>query len=369
MRTALAKVRSIVVKLGTQVLADSAKRLDVEFLKLIASQVAALRKRGVHVTIVSSGAVGSGMSELGLSKRPTNLPQLQAVAAVGQRRLMDAWAVAFQPHTLHVAQVLLTREDIDHRKRFLNLRNTIHATHALGAIPIINENDTISTDEIVRISFGDNDILAANVACALRAELLIILSNVDGVLDANGKPVRTVEKTEDAASLVRTDKSALGKGGMNSKFEAARMMTRGGEMLVVAHGRSENVLIRLIDGEELGTLFLPRRSQRSSSRARWIGAARPAGKIIIDDGAAKAVVERNVSLLPAGVVRVEGDFEKGDVVAIETTNARKLAHGLTNYSHLDLILIHGKKSAEVRSMLKERAYDEVVHRDNLVKLS
>ncbi len=368
MRNQLQNVRSMVVKLGTQVLSDAARKLDVDYLKQIAIQVAALRERKIAVTLVSSGAVGAGMSELNLSKRPADLATLQAVAAVGQRRLMDAWARAFLPHELHVAQILLTREDIDARKRFLNLRNTIHAIHEMGAIPIINENDTISTDEMVRISFGDNDILAANVASALRAELLVILSNVDGVLDGNGKSVRTIEKIEDALALVRTEKSALGKGGMNSKFEAARMMTQGGEMLVVAHGRSEDVLVKLMDGEEVGSLFLPRKSARSSSRARWIGAARPTGKIIVDDGAAKAIVDRDVSLLPAGVTKIDGDFEKGDVVAIVNSQHDKLAHGLTNYSSQDLSLIRGKKSAEVRSILQDRAYDEVIHRDNLVKV-
>ncbi len=367
-RTALQQVRSVVVKLGTQVLSDAARKLDVAFLYDIAVQVAELRRRGVAVTLVSSGAVGAGMSELKIAKRPTDLATLQAVAAVGQRRLMDAWAEAFKPHELHVAQVLLTREDIDARKRFLNLRNTIHAAQELGAIPIINENDTISTDEMVRISFGDNDILAANVAGALRAELLVILSNVDGVLDADGKSVRTIEKVEDATALVRVEKSQLGKGGMNSKFEAARMMTRGGEMLVVAHGRTKNVLVRLLDGVEVGSLFLPSRTDRSSSRARWIGAARPAGKIIVDDGAAKAIVSRDVSLLPAGIAKIEGDFDKGDVVAIVNSESHKIAHGLTNYSSADLNQIRGRKSAEVRSILQDRAYDEVVHRDNLVKL-
>jgi glutamate 5-kinase len=282
---------------------------------------------------------------------------------------MDAWAAAFAPHDLHVAQVLLTREDIDRRKRFLNLRNTIHAAHELGAIPVINENDTISTDEIVRISFGDNDILAASVAGALRADLLVLLSNVDGVLDAAGKPVRTIASPEEAMSLVRTEKSAAGKGGMTSKFDAARMMTRGGEQMVVAHGRSENVLVRLLAGEELGTLFLPGRQDRTSSRARWIGAARPEGRIIVDDGAAKAIADRDVSLLPAGITKIAGEFEKGDVVAIESSDGRKIAHGLTNYSSADLAEIRGKKSAEVRTLLQDRAYDEVVHRDNLVKLT
>jgi len=266
MRNTLRQVQSVVVKLGTQVLSDSVRKLDVAFLHEIAAQVAVLRQRGVAVTLVSSGAVGAGMSELKLAKRPTDLATLQAVAAVGQRRLMDAWAASFAPHGLHVAQVLLTREDIDARKRFLNLRNTIHAAQELGAVPVINENDTISTDEMVRISFGDNDILAANVAGALRAELLVILSNVDGVLDTDGKPVRTIPRVEDAAALVRTEKSQLGKGGMNSKFEAARMMTRGGEMLVVAHGRTKNVLVRLLDAEEVGTLFLPSRADALTLR-------------------------------------------------------------------------------------------------------
>lgn len=368
MRDSLSTIRSLVVKLGTQVLSDGSKRLDVGYLSTIASQISVLRGRKIEVTVVSSGAIGAGMAELGLSRRPTDLPQLQAVAAIGQRRLMDAWAQVFMPHGLHVAQVLLTREDIDRRKRFLNLRNTIRALHDLGAVPIINENDTISTDELIRISFGDNDILAANVACALRADLMIILSNVDGVLDVQGKPVRVIERIEDAQTLVRREKSDLGKGGMNSKFEAARMITRAGEMMVVAHGRQENVLIRILGGEDIGTLFLPRRQDRSSSRARWIGAARPTGRIVVDEGAAQAILDRNVSLLPAGIVKIAGDFEKGDVVAIETPQGLKIAHGLTNYPAEDLIKIRGMKSSEVRALLKERAYDEVVHRDNLVKL-
>ncbi|MBC7783659.1 MAG: glutamate 5-kinase [Burkholderiales bacterium] len=369
MRTPVAQVQSVVVKLGTQVLSDADRKLDSVYLHEIAAQVAALRSRGIAVTLVSSGAVGAGMSLLDMPKRPTDLATLQAVAAVGQRRLMDVWALAFEPHHLHVAQVLLTREDIDSRKRFLNLRNTIHAAQELGAVPIINENDTISTDEIVRISFGDNDILAANVACALRADLLIILSNVDGVLDEHGKPLRSIDRVEDAAALVRAEKSSLGKGGMSSKFEAARMMTSAGEMMIVAHGRAKDVLVRLISGEELGTLFMPRRNDRSSGKARWIGAVRPAGKIIVDDGAARAIHERDVSLLPAGIVDLEGDFEKGDIVAIVTPTSHKIAHGLTNYSAADLAIIKGKKTSEVRAILKERAYDEVIHRDNLVKLT
>ena len=368
MRDQLTTVRSIVVKLGTAVLSDAAKRLDVDYIANIAAQISTLRERKVAVTVVSSGAIGAGMAELNLAKRPSDLATLQAVAAVGQRRLMDAWAEALQPHNLHAAQVLLTREDIDKRKRFLNLRNTVHALHELSAVPIINENDTISTDELVRISFGDNDILAASVAVALRADVLVILSNVAGLLDAAGRVVPTIRSADDAAGLVRAEKSAAGKGGMNSKLAAAAMLTRGGESLVVANGRESEVLPRLMAGEEIGTLFAPRRSGRAASRTRWIGAARPAGRVIVDSGAARAIVARDVSLLPAGITAVEGAFEKGDVVAIVSPEGDTVAHGLTNYAAAELQQIKGKRSAEVRTLLREQAYDEVIHRDNLAKL-
>src|SRR5882724_4738659 len=212
----LRSVRTAVVKLGTQLLTDRDGRLDAAFIGTIAQQIARLRERGISVAVVSSGAIGAGVRELNLPKRPTDLAKLQAVAAVGQRRLMDVWADAFEPHHMPVAQILLTREDVDDRARFLNLRNTIHAVHELGGVPIINENDTISTDEIVKITFGDNDILAALVTHALRAELLVLLSVVDGILDAAGKPVRLVENLQTARDLVRAEKSALGKGGFNS---------------------------------------------------------------------------------------------------------------------------------------------------------
>jgi glutamate 5-kinase len=361
----LSAVKTLVVKLGTQVLSDAQSRLDAAFLQSIADQIAALRGRGIRVTVVSSGAIGAGLRELNLPKRPTDLSHLQAVAAVGQRRLMDAWAAAFASHNLPVAQILLTREDIDDRARFLNVRNTINAVHELGAVPIVNENDTISTDEIVRISFGDNDILAALVTQALRAELLVLLSNVDGVLDADGKPVRLVENVQSARDLVRAEKSALGKGGFNSKLEAARAVTESGEALVVADGRTENILPRLLDGEELGTLFLPA-SRKLSSRSRWIGSARPAGKIHLDAGAVSALVEKNRSLLPAGITKVDGSFSRGDVVELCSPDGAPVARGLSNYSSSDVDRIRGKRTADVRALLAEAAYDEVVHRDNLV---
>lgn len=364
-RNSLKLVRTIVVKLGTQLLNDKESRLDQGYLNSVAKQIALLRGRGVRVTIVSSGAVGCGLRELNLAKRPTDLAKLQATAAVGQRKLMDAWAEAFEAHALPVAQLLLTREDIDERTRFLNVRNTIAAAHELGAIPIINENDTISTDEIIRITFGDNDLLAGAVASAMRADLLVLLSVVDGVLDREGKSVRTIENLDDARALLRTEKSALGKGGMSSKLEAARMMTDAGEYLIVADGRMENVLLRIIDGDEAGTLFIPA-SRKRSSRSRWIGTARAVGTIVVDDGAAKALVEKNRSLLPAGIVKVTGSFSRGDVIAIATGDDAVIARGLSNYASGVIERIRGKKTSEVRAMLAEEAYDEVVHRDNLV---
>jgi glutamate 5-kinase len=363
--SSLSAVRSIVVKLGTQLLTDKAGRLDTNFLSAIAEQIVHLRSRGILITVVSSGAIGAGVAELNLPKRPTDLAKLQAVAAIGQRRLMDAWAEAFSTHELHVAQLLLTREDVDDRTRFLNLRNTIHAVHELGAVPIINENDSISTDEIVKITFGDNDILAALVTHALRADLLVLLSVVDGISDEIGKPVRMVETVDHARDWVRTDKSSLGKGGMNSKLNAARMVTDAGSAMVVADGRMVDVLTSLLAGEDVGTLFVPGGKKRSS-RSRWIGSARPAGTIIVDDGAIKALVEKNKSLLPAGILKVVGEFNRGDVVAIAGANAVNIAKGLSNYTATEIENIRGKKTSEVRAILKESAYEEVVHRDNLV---
>jgi glutamate 5-kinase len=358
-------VKSVVVKLGTQVLCDAQNKLDPAFLSSIARQVKELRDRDIRVTIVSSGAASAGRAELGLKTRPSDLAQLQAVAAVGQRKLMDAWAIAFEPFGLKVAQILLTRDDIDHRTRFLNLRNTVHACHELGAIPIINENDTISTDELVRITFGDNDILAALVTQALRAEALVLLSVVNGVLDASKQRVPSFDSIDVATTHLMPGKSTLGKGGMNSKLEAARIVTGAGEILVVAHGREENVLTKICKGDDVGTIFIAKGSRRTG-RSRWIGSARGKGKIIVDAGAANAVAKNNKSLLPAGIVKVEGDFARGEVIDIVGPENALLARGLCNYASEQVDQIKGLKTSDVRTKIGPGAYDEVVHRDNLV---
>lgn len=361
----LSEVRSLVVKLGTQSLTDNTGRLDLDFLARIAGQVVELRGRQIHVTLVSSGAVGCGMRELGLERRPTDLPHLQAAAAVGQRRLMDGWADAFALHHLPVAQILLTREDINHRTRYLNLRNTAAALHEMGAVPIVNENDTVSTDELVRITFGDNDILAASVTHALRADLLVLLSVVDGLMDAQGQVVRMVRNVAEARQLVRPEKSALGKGGMDSKLSAAQMVADAGEAMVVADARMDRVLVRIVDGEQVGTYFAPA-EKKVPSRRRWIGSVEPVGQIVVDSGAQRAVVDLRRSLLPAGVVAVRGPFERGDVVAVMSESGQIVARGLTNYAAIDMQRILGKKTQEVRQLLADAAYDEVIHCDNLV---
>ena len=360
----LSDVRSMVVKLGTQLLSDAQKRLDEAFLLAMAGQVLELRKRGIRVTIVSSGAVGSGMRALNLAKRPTDLGTLQAVAAIGQPLLMHVWGHAFEKLGLPVAQLLLTREDIDDRRRFLNIRNTINAVHELGAVPIINENDTISTDEMSRISFGDNDILAGLVAHATQADLLVLLSNVDGLLDDASNSVRVVPDIDEARKLVRKEKSTLGKGGMDSKLAAAEMVTCAGDAMVVANGRERNILPRLLDGEVLGTLFLPGEHRRNS-RTRWISSIRPKGKVFVDPGAAAALAQKGRSLLPAGVTRVEGEFESGDCVEVCDGNGDVIARGLSNYDTAKMRQICGKKTSEVKAMLNEAAYEEVIHRDNM----
>ena len=288
----LAPVRSLVVKLGTQLLTRVGGRLDEPFLAAVATQVATLRRRGLTVTVVSSGAIGAGMGELNLPARPTDLAKLQAVAAVGQRRLMDAWAAAFAPHALHVAQLLLTREDVDDRARFLNLRNTIHAVHELGGVPVVNENDTVSTDEIVAVSFGDNDILAALVTHALAADLLVLLSVVDGIQSPAGESVRLVDSVDAARDWVRAERSALGKGGMDSKLTAARM----GHRRRLGHGRRRRPAAGRAGepaGRRRGRHAVRPRCQAPPARSRWIGSARPLGTIAVDAGAVTALIQKN----------------------------------------------------------------------------
>ena len=371
-RALLERVETVVVKVGTAVLTDASGRLREERVAGLARQVADLRGRGLRVVVVSSGAIGAGVGELGLEGRPETMPRLQAAAAVGQGQLMRAYDEAFKRFELHTGQVLLTRDDFNDRLRYLNARNTLLALLDLGVVPIVNENDTISVEEI---TFGDNDFLAAQVTSLLRAELLVILTVVDGLRRPGphgglGERIDVVEEvTEEVLALASEEATSLGRGGMGSKLQAAQVATRAGEAVVVADGTREDVLGAIFSAEPVGTLFLPS-AKRMGSRKRWIAfGVRPRGRIRVDEGARRALLERGKSLLPSGVLGVEGDFRRGDVVEIEDEAGRVFGRGLTNYSSEDVLRVRGLKTSQMARVLGAKPYDEIIHRDNLVVFS
>jgi len=359
-----------VVKVGTSVLTGPDGSLDPARIAHLAEQVGSVMDRGRRVALVSSGAVGAGMGRLGLARRPDNLPQLQAAAAIGQADLMRSYDASFRLQGRHAAQLLLTHEDFDGRARYLNMRNTLTALFEWGAVPIINENDTISVAEI---RFGDNDRLAAMVANLLQAPLLVILSVVDGLCrtdpgpDGQGEIVPVVSRLDDGVlGLAGSSKSTLGTGGMRSKLQAARLVTDAGGSVVIASGRREAPLTRILAGEAVGTLFLAR-GRTQAARKRWIGSvARPKGHLVVDPGARKALESGLGSLLAIGVVEVVGEFEKGDVVGILDAEGREFARGLTNYATPEATQIRGLRTEQARLALGTAGYDEVIHRDNLV---
>lgn len=361
---ALTRAHQVVVKLGTQLLSDQDGRLDVKYLRQMVKQIVELRGRNVEVTLVSSGAVGAGCGELGLSKRPTDVAELQAVAAVGQRELMRRMHDAFKKYDIEVGQLLLTRSDFEDRVRFLNIRNCISHLHELGCIAVINENDTVAVDEI---RFGDNDLLAALICNMLRADALLLMTVVDGLLDEAGQVIDLVERPAQALIHARRCKTTMGSGGMVSKLEAARLVSEAGEVAVIANGRTKNILLRLLAGEErLGTVFLPA-DRKLDSRQRWIGlTVRPAGVIAIDDGAVDAVLQRGKSLLATGVTSATGQFARGDVLLVRDARGAEVARGLSNYTADELRLIMGKRSSQFEKILGRKAYAELIHRDNLV---
>jgi len=357
--------RRIVVKVGTAALTDDRGRLNVQIVGDLARQVAEVSGEGVGVTLVCSGAVGAGMAELDLTDRPKTLPVLQATAAVGQGQLMRHFHEAFARFDITVAQILVTRGDFENRTRYLNIRNTIAALGDLKAVAIINENDTVAVDEL---RFGDNDLIAAHVTNMLRAELLVLLTVVDGVMKGS-KVLDVIEDAETGAAQLPTGAlSRLGSGGMGSKLEAAHMVTSAGEVAIVANARTENILPRLLAAEKLGTLCVPA-PNKVSSRRRWIGqAARATGRIVIDDGAADALRTKGRSLLPSGVTATVGNFDKGDTVVIVDRRGRKVARGLSNYSAEQVEKIKGLKTARIAEALGDKPYDEVVHRNNMMML-
>jgi glutamate 5-kinase len=368
---------TVVVKVGSRVLTREDGALDDNRVAAIADQLAKLRLDGRKPVLVSSGAVAAGMGRLGWKRRPTDLAELQAAAAVGQSRLIESYNKALAPHGLNAAQILLTAEDLQHRTRYLNVRNTIFALFGVGALPIINENDTVAVDELA-ISFGDNDRLAALVTNLLRAPLLVLLSDVEGLYDRNpSEPgatvVSVVTNLEEAQRNLVHDgvgpqRAQLSRGGMASKLRAARIAASAGESVVIASGRRPNVLLDILAGAEVGTLILAE-GRAVASRKRWIGwSATPRGRLTLDAGATTAVESKGRSLLAVGVAAVEGNFVKGDVVALVDSTGREFARGLSNYSAPQMVTIAGQPTDRIAELLGQCPYDEVVHRDNLVVL-
>jgi glutamate 5-kinase len=353
----LKDIARLVVKVGTGVLTDSQKQPDVAQMAQLVAQIAAQRKAGRQVVLVTSGAVGAGMGALGFASRPTNLAEKQACAAVGQSRLMATYDKLFAKHGLVVAQVLLTHADLEHHERHLNARNTLITLLDHGVVPIINENDAVSFTEI---KFGDNDKLSALVASLLPADLLVILTTVDGVIEnfgkANARVLPTIEDiTASVEKLAGGTDSETAVGGMKSKVEAAKIVVRSGIPLVIASGRKHDTLARVLAGEKEGTLFQPK-PRKLQSRKRWIGFFHHAkGTLFVDDGAKKALREQGKSLLPPGVSRSEGDFAAGDVVRICDIDGTEFGRGLVKFC-----------AREVTAGKLKRV--ELVHRDDMVIL-
>jgi glutamate 5-kinase len=364
-RAGLAQLRRVVVKIGSRLLAE-----DLEGrVAALAKETRVLRERGIDVVIVTSGAIALGTRRLGLAARPSTIPGLQAVASVGQGHLIHVYERALAAHGLPSGQVLLTHDDVRNRRRYLNARMALSELLTLGAVPVINENDTVSVDEI---KFGDNDRLAALTTSLVEAEALIILTDVDGLYAGDPKTgaalISEVTDLQVARSFAGRSVSGVGTGGMASKVEAAAIAGRFGVVTLIASGRRPQPVTELLDGAPVGTIFWPE-VERMQSRKHWIAyALRPAGTVVVDAGARRALVEGKKSLLPSGITAVRGRFDQGDPVSVVDADGREIARGLCAYDASEVVKILGKRSHDLEEALGYRSVDEVIHRDDLVLL-
>jgi len=367
----LRRVQRAVVKIGSSILSGS-NGINRDRLRSLSEEICALHARGVEVVIVSSGAVAAGMKRLGMTDRPKTVPQRQAAAAVGQIDLMALYEEYFAQFKTQVAQILLTHDDLANRSRYLNARHTIETLIAAGVVPVANENDTVVVDELM--NFGDNDNLSALIAGLVEADVLVLLSDVAGLYTKNPRThadaelVHVVEDAErTAARLVMDGHGPLGKGGMASKFAAARKAARAGIPTVIAEGLRAGVLPAVFDvGQVVGTLILPE-GDRLARRKHWIAyTLKPTGTLIVDQGAFEAITQRGRSLLPKGLKDVQGKFGSGECVRCLDPDGREFARGLVNYGAADLEKIKGQHSARIESVLGYKLTEEVIHRDDLV---
>jgi len=364
----LAHVKKILIKVGSAVLTGK-DGLDLKIIDAFVRDMSNLVKKGYSIVLVTSGAIVSGKHRMNITEKLKSIPEKQAAAAIGQGRLMRVYSKSFEKNGLYVAQILLTLSDVTDRQRYLNIRNTLSVLTEWGAIPIINENDTVAVDEI---KFGENDNLAAMIANIIEADLFINLTSIDGLYDANptvskkAKLIRVVsEFSEEIESAATAETSSAGTGGMKSKVQAAKKVTSIGIPCIIAPGKQKNVLTDIMAGKEIGTLFIPV-AHRLNSKKYWIAfTLRPRGKLVIDDGAKKALLEKGKSLLPSGIIGVEGIFELGDPVSCVGRDGTVLAKGIVNFSSAEINKIKGVKSGQINQILGHKDYDEVIHRDNL----
>jgi len=358
-----------VVKIGSALLTNDGQGLDQVAIAHWVDQLVELTRQGVEIVLVSSGSVAEGMTRLGWSERPREVYRLQAAAAVGQMGLVQAYETHFRRHGLHTAQVLLTHDDLSNRKRYLNARSTLRTLIELGVVAVVNENDTVVTSEI---RFGDNDTLGALVANAVEADVLVLLTDQQGLYTADPRSNPDAELISEAMAederlvAMAGDGGRLGRGGMATKVRAAKLAARSGAVTLIASGRESDVLLRLHRGEGLGTLLLPKR-EPMAARKQWIaGHLQARGAFVLDRGAVEALVKRGKSLLPAGVRSVSGDFSRGEMVIMLDEQQRVIARGLANYGVEDARRIIGHPSREIESILGFMGEEELVHRDNLV---
>ena len=365
----LTHVKKILIKVGSAVLTGP-DGLDIKIIDSLVQEMSNLVRQGYSVVLVTSGAIVSGKQRMNITGKLKSMPEKQAAAAIGQGRLMRVYSKSFEKNGLCVAQILLTLSDVTDRQRYLNIRNTLSTLTEWGAIPIINENDTVAVDEI---KFGENDNLAAMIANVIEADLFINLTSIDGLYDSNPAQFKKAkliplvsEFTEEIEAAATVDTSSAGTGGMKSKVLAAKKVTAIGIPCIIAPGKKKKVLTDIMAGKEIGTLFLPM-ADRLNSKKYWIAfTLRPRGKLIIDDGAKKALLEKGKSLLPSGVIDVEGDFDLGDPVSCVGLEGTILARGLVNFSSVEINKIKGLKTAQISQVLGHKDYDEVIHRDNMV---
>jgi glutamate 5-kinase len=367
------KAKRVVIKVGSAVLTGTGEGLDQKRIEQLTGEISAIMDQGREVILVSSGAIAAGLAKLGMKKtKGMPLPLKQAAAAVGQSGLMWMYERTFGAHGRKVAQILLTREDLSNRARFLNARNTLHMLLEHDVVPIINENDTVAVDEI---KFGDNDNLSGMVVHLADADLLVILSDIDGLytsdprINSSAILIPLVEKiTAELERGAGDAQTTVGTGGMRSKIMTAKKVGAYGVPMVIVNGRKQGSLQSLFEGKDTGTLFLPK-TERNRSRQHWIAyTACSAGGVVVDDGGREALVNKGKSLLPGGVVRVEGSFKAGDCVNCSDSKGNVFARGLTKYSSTDLEQIKGLKTSQIASVLGHKDYDEVIHRDDLVIL-